>query len=98
MGGCRGFEVFTGIFLPDFNVVGSSLQMPNGALMEKTRLPRFSLALGIQRCYEVDDLSCLGMLEKCCATGLSVLGSHEHRNVEPCAVFAEFDCSKQEAR
>ena len=29
------------------------------------RLPGFSLALGIESCCEVDDLSCLGTLEKC---------------------------------
>ena len=32
---------------------------------EKARLPRFSLVLGIESCCEVDDLSCLGTLEKC---------------------------------
>ena len=31
----------------------------------KARLPRFSFVLGIESCCEVDDLSCLGMLEKC---------------------------------
>ena len=36
-----------------------------GAATEKARLPRFSLVLGIEGCCEVDDLSCLGMLEKC---------------------------------
>ena len=35
-----------------------------GAATEKARLPRFSLVLGIS-CSEVDDLSCLGTLEKC---------------------------------
>ena len=35
-----------------------------GAATEKARLPRFSLVLGIESCCEVDDLSCLGMLEK----------------------------------
>ena len=35
-----------------------------GAATENARLPRFSLVLGIERCCEVDDLSCLGMLEK----------------------------------
>ena len=34
-----------------------------GAATEKARLPRFSLVLGIESWYEVDDLSCLGMLE-----------------------------------
>ena len=48
----------------DFNVVGSSFQTM-GAATEKARLPRFSLVLGIESCCEVDDLSCLGMLEKC---------------------------------
>ena len=48
----------------DFNVVGSSFQMM-GAATEKARLPRFNLVLGIESCREVDDLSCLGMLEKC---------------------------------
>ena len=36
-----------------------------GATTEKARLPRFSLVLGIESCCEVDDLSCLEMLEKC---------------------------------
>ena len=36
-----------------------------GAATEKARLPRFSLVLGIEICCEVDELSCLGMLEKC---------------------------------
>ena len=36
-----------------------------GAATEKARLPRFSLVLGIEGCCEVDDLSCLGMLETC---------------------------------
>ena len=36
-----------------------------GAAKEKARFPRFSLVLGIESCCEVDDLSCLGMLEKC---------------------------------
>ena len=35
------------------------------AATEKARLPRFSFVLGIERCCGVDDLSCLGMLEKC---------------------------------
>ena len=48
----------------DFKVVGSSFQMM-GAATEKARLPRFSLVLGIESCCEVDDLSCLGTLEKC---------------------------------
>ena len=47
-----------------FDVVGSSFQMM-GAATKKARLPRFSLVLGIGSCCEVDDLSCLGMLEKC---------------------------------
>ena len=47
-----------------FNVVGSPFQMM-GAETEKARLPRFSLVLGIESFCEVDDLSCLGMLEKC---------------------------------
>ena len=36
-----------------------------GAATEKARLPRFSLVLGIESYCEVDDLSCLGTLEKC---------------------------------
>ena len=52
------------ILSQDFSVVGSSFQMI-GAATEKARLPRFSLFLGIESCCEVDDLSCLGMLEKC---------------------------------
>ena len=37
----------------------------SGAATEKARLPRFRLVLGIERCREVDDPSCLRMLEKC---------------------------------
>ena len=48
----------------DFNVDGSSFQMM-GAATEIARLPGFSLVLGIEICCEIDDLSCLGMLEKC---------------------------------
>ena len=48
----------------DFSVVGSTFQMM-GAATEKACLPGFSLVLGIESCCEVDDLSCLGMLEKC---------------------------------
>ena len=35
-----------------------------GTATEKARLPRFSLVLGMESCCGVDDLSCLGMLEK----------------------------------
>ena len=35
-----------------------------GAATGKARLTRFSLVLGIESYCEVDDLSCLGMLEK----------------------------------
>ena len=48
----------------DFNVVGSAFQIM-GAATENARLPRFSLVLGIESCCVVDDLSCLGILEKC---------------------------------
>ena len=34
-----------------------------GAATEKARLLRFSLIMGIESCSEVDDLSCLRMLE-----------------------------------
>ena len=44
-------------------MVGSSFQII-GAATEKARLPRFSLVLGIESCCEVDDLNCLGTLEK----------------------------------
>ena len=44
-------------------MVGNSFQMI-GAATEKARLPRFSFVLGIESCWEVDDRSCLGMLEK----------------------------------
>ena len=37
----------------------------SGAAIENARLSRFSLVLGIYSCGEVDDLSCLGLLEKC---------------------------------
>ena len=48
----------------DFNVVGSSFQM-SGAETDNAHLLMFSLVVGIESCCEVDDLSCLGMLEKC---------------------------------
>ena len=35
-----------------------------GAATEKAHLPRFSLVLEIESWCEVDDLSCLGVLEK----------------------------------
>ena len=46
----------------------TSFQMM-GAATEKARLPRFRLVLGIESGFEVDDLSCLWMLQKC--SGLS---------------------------
>ena len=36
-----------------------------GAATEKARLPKFSFVPGIESCCGVDDLCCLGMLEKC---------------------------------
>ena len=42
-------------------MVGISFQLP-GAATENTRLPRFSLVLGIESCCEVDDLNWLGCL------------------------------------
>ena len=36
-----------------------------GAATENARLPRFSLVVGIESSCELDDPSCLGMLEKC---------------------------------
>ena len=36
-----------------------------GAATVKARFPRFSFVLGIESCCEVDDLSCMGMCEKC---------------------------------
>ena len=40
-----------------------------GAATEKARLPRFSLVLGIESCFDLDDLSCLGMFGKVQETG-----------------------------
>ena len=34
------------------------------AATEKALLPRFSFVLGIKSCCEVDDLSCMWMLDK----------------------------------
>ena len=61
-----------------------------GAATEKARLPRFSLVRGIESCCEVDDLSCLGTLEKCrrleevvillLAFLLQLAGSEDHVN------------------
>ena len=45
-----------------------------GAATEKARLPRFSLVLGMESCCEVDDLSCLGPLEKCRTKDMWCLG------------------------
>ena len=47
----------------DFSVVGSS---PNdGCSNRESTLAHVQFVLGIEICCEVDDLSCLGMLEKC---------------------------------
>ena len=44
-------------------MVGNSFQMI-GAATEKARLPRFSFVLGIESCCEVDDRSCLSIIER----------------------------------
>ena len=46
-----------------FKVMGSSFQIL-GAATEKARLPKLSFLLGTIRC-EIDDLSCLGIFERC---------------------------------
>ena len=76
--------------------------MPNAAT-KKTRLLRFSSALGIQRCCEVDDLSCQGMLEKLRQTSRvrwsdeshGRLGSRDHLEFEPCSVLVELVCKRR---
>ena len=47
-----------------FKVIGSSFQTL-GAATEKVRLPKLSFVLGTISCCEVDDLSCLGIFERC---------------------------------
>ena len=46
-----------------FKVMGSSFQTI-GAATEKARLPKLSFVLGKISC-EIDDLSCLGIFERC---------------------------------
>ena len=46
-----------------FKVIGSSFQTL-GAATEKARLPKLSFVLGTISC-EIDDISCLGILEIC---------------------------------
>ena len=36
-----------------------------GAATKKACLPKLSFVLGIIRCYKIDDLSCLGIFERC---------------------------------
>ena len=48
----------------DFTVVLSCFEML-GAATEKARLPIVSLVVGTSSCCEVDDLSCLGMFDRC---------------------------------
>ena len=45
-------------------MIGSSFQTL-GAATEKARLPKLSFVLGTISCCEVDDLSCLGIFERC---------------------------------
>ena len=47
-----------------FKVMGSSFQT-QGAATRKARLPKLSLVLGTISCCEMDDLSCLGIFERC---------------------------------
>ena len=47
-----------------FKVIGSSFQTL-GAATEKARLPKLSFVLGTISCCEIDDLSCLGIFERC---------------------------------
>ena len=47
-----------------FKVMGSSLQTL-GAVTEKARLPKLSFVLGTIGCCKIDDLSCLGISERC---------------------------------
>ena len=47
-----------------FKVIGSSFQNL-GAATEKARLPKLCFVLGTISCCEVDDLSCLGIFERC---------------------------------
>ena len=47
-----------------FKVIVSSFRTL-GAATEKARLPKLSFVLGTISCCEVDDLSCLGIFERC---------------------------------
>ena len=47
-----------------FKVMGSSFYTI-GETTEKARLPKLSLDLGTISCCEMDDLSCLGIFERC---------------------------------
>ena len=47
-----------------FQSDGNSLQTL-GTMTEKARLPKLSFVLGTISCCEIDDLSCLGIFERC---------------------------------
>ena len=47
-----------------FKVTGNSFQTL-GASTEKTLLPKLSLLLEAIKCCQIDDLSCLGIFERC---------------------------------
>ena len=47
-----------------FKVMGSSFQTL-GTVTEKACLPKLSFVSGTIRCCEIDDLSCLGIYERC---------------------------------
>ena len=47
-----------------FKVMGSSFQTL-GAATEKALSPKLSFVLGTISCCEIDDLSCLGIFERC---------------------------------
>ena len=47
-----------------FKVMGSSFQTI-GAATEKEHLSKLSFVLGTISCYEIDDMSCLWIFERC---------------------------------
>ena len=53
-----------------------------GMATEKACKPRFSLVLGQESCCEGDDLSCLGMFDRCNATSMCIrtcYGVHKNK-------------------
>ena len=73
-----------------FKVMGSSPQTL-GAVTEKAHLCKLSLVLGTISCCEMDDLSCLGIFNRC----IHVI--HKHVFVHTCKCWNELNSNKMVA-